>query len=444
MADFASQAVADLQTLLRFDTTNPPGNEGPAIAWIAERLREAGIEPTIVSSNGRPNLVARLLGDGSAGGPLLLAGHVDVVPVDRAKWTHDPFGGEIDAGYLWGRGAVDMKNMVVQCMTAFLELKRRGIPLRRDVIFAAVSDEEEGCRHGSRFLVEQHPDLVRAEYMLGEFGGFSLDVKGVRYYPIQVAEKGACQLKLTAKGDPGHGSVPHGHNAVVHLAEALHRLGTTRLPLHPCASVALFLREMAASQRAPDRWVLPLIATPAAPAILDKLVADRALAATLAANLSNTVCPTMASAGTKLNVIPSEATAFVDGRLVPGQTDQSFLAEVRAVIGDAIDIEIVNYFPGRENARVKGDPLYEAICSNVRETDPAGVPIPYMITGFTDAQYFGRLGATCYGYAPVRFPAGDGIKFNTLVHGHDERIHVEGYKWGVEAFVRLVSRFAAQ
>lgn len=434
--------VEFLSTLIRFDTTNPPGNEGACARWIAEQLRSVGVEPTVVEANGRPNVVARLEGDGSGGGPILMTGHMDVVPVDGDLWTADPFAAEQRDGYLLGRGTVDMKYMVAHCLIAFMRAVQSGKRPSRDLIFAAVSDEEEGCTHGSRFLVEEHADLVRAEYMLGEFGGFSLDVKGLRYYPIQIAEKGACQLRMTATGDPGHGSVPHGNNAVVKLAEAIHQLGRTRLPIHGSRTVDVFLREMAAAQSAPDKWVLPLLTKPwAASTILDKLIPDAAVAASMAANLSNTVSPTGLSAGQKLNVIPGTASALLDGRLVPGQTQESFLAEVRAVVGDGFEFEVLNYFQGRENTVGLDDPLYRAICDNVRATDPSGIPIPYMLTGFTDAQYFGRLGIQCFGYAPLRFPAEDEIKFNTLVHGHDERVHIEGYRWGSDAFWRLVSGF---
>lgn len=435
-------ALAWLQTLLRFDTTNPPGNEGPAAAFVEGLLRNAGADVRVLESDGRPNVVARIRGTGRGGGPLLMAGHLDVVPVDREHWTQDPFGGEIVDGYLFGRGAIDMKYMVVHCLTAFLDVLASGRQPDRDLIFAAVADEEEGCTNGSQFLVEQHPELVRADYMLGEFGGFSLDVKGLRYYPIQVAEKGACQVRLTVTGDPGHGSVPHDNNAVVRLSEAVAKLGTTRLPMHVHPSVRVFLREMAAAQPAPDKWVLPLLTSPAlSSVILDRLIPDRAVAASMAANLANTVSPTGLKAGKKLNVIPGEASALLDGRTVPGQTQDDFLREIRAVVGHGFDIEVINAFPGRANTAVVGDPLFEAIRDNVRRHDPAGVPIPYMLTGFTDAQYFGRLGAQCFGYAPVRFPAEDEVKFNTLVHGHDERIHVDGFRWGNRAFRDLVTSF---
>jgi acetylornithine deacetylase/succinyl-diaminopimelate desuccinylase-like protein len=436
----ADRAVEDLATLLRFDTTNPPGNEGPAIEWLASRLRDHGIEPTILSSSGRPNLVARIRGDGTGGGPLLLAGHVDVVPVERENWTHDPFGGEVHDGYLYGRGAVDMKHMVVHCLTAFLLIKRSGITPRRDVIFAAVSDEEEGCTHGSRFLVEQHPELVRAEYMLGEFGGFSHDVNGVRYYMLQAAERGVCQFRLTAHGEPGHGSVPHHQNAVVRLGEALAKLGTRRLPPHICETVRISNAEMAAHQKPPARWILPRVLNPALTHfVLDRVLPDRGLANSLAAQLGNTVSPTMLEAGVKANVIPGTATAVLDGRLVPGQTAADLLREVHDLIGPGFDTEVIRTFEGREEP--VRDPLFELMRETILRHDPEGVPVPYLLPGFTDGQYFGRLGARCYGFAPVRFPKADGVVFAKLVHGHDERIHVEGYRWGLRCFWDLVARF---
>ena len=438
----AATALEWLRALLRFDTTNPPGNERPAAAFVAAQLEAAGAEVRWFESDGRPNLVARIAGTGDAGGPLLLTGHLDVVPCDLESWTQDPFGGAIVDGYLYGRGAIDMKYMVVHCMTAFCDVLRSGKVPNRDLIFAAVADEEEGCTHGSRFLVEQHPDEVRADYMLGEFGGFSLDVKGLRYYPIQVAEKGACQVRITIEGAPGHGSVPHNDNAVVKLAEAVAKLGRTRLPMHVHPVVDVFLREMAAAQPAPDRWVLPLLTSPTfSSLILDKLIPDPGVAASMGANLCNTVSPTGLAAGKKLNVIPSQAHALLDGRLVPGQTEDDFLREIRAVIGEGFSVEVLTSFPGRANTAIVGDPLFEAIRANVRANDPEGIPVPYMLTGFTDAQYFGRLGAQCFGYAPVRFPKADAISFNTLVHGHDERIHVEGFAWGNRAFRQLVTEF---
>ena len=438
----ADQALDDLRTLLRFDTTNPPGNEGPAIEWIARRLAEGDIESTIVTSDGRPNLIARIAGDGTAGGPLLLAGHVDVVPVDRAHWTQDPFAADLVDGYVYARGAIDMKYSVVMAMTAMLQIRRSGLTPNRDVIFAAVSDEEAGCTHGSKFLVEHHPSLVDAAYMIGEFGGFSLDIGGVRYYPIQVAEKGVCQMRMTARGEPGHGSIPHRENAVVRLAEAIAKLGSARLPQKNTPVMEAFIRGLAARQPAPAKHVLPLLLNPAMSGfVLSKVMPDPSVANSMAALLSNTVTATMLDAGSAKNVIPGEASAVLDGRLLPGQTKDDLLREVRAVVGPDVDLEIITYREGRANEGFENDPLYREICETVRRHDPAGVPVPYMVTGFTDAQQFGRLGMQCYGYAPVRFPAEDEVKFAKLVHGHDERIHADGFRWDVGCFVDLVHRF---
>lgn len=438
----ADQALADLRTLLRFDTTNPPGNEGPAIEWIAQQLAKDGIESTIVTSDGRPNLIARLAGDGSAGGPLLLAGHVDVVPVDRAHWSQDPFAANLVDGYVYARGAIDMKYSVIMAMVAMQQAKRSGRTPNRDLIFAAVSDEEAGCTHGSKFLVERHPGLVEADYMIGEFGGFSLDIGGVRYYPVQVAEKGVCQMRMTAFGEPGHGAIPHRENAVVRLAEAIAKLGSTRLPQKVVPVMEAFIRGLAAHQPAPAKHVLPLLLNPAMSGfVLSKVMPDPTVANSMASLLSNTVSPTMLDAGTAKNVIPGAASAMLDGRLLPGQTKDDLLREVRAVIGPDLDLEIVTYREGRSNEGFESDALYQAICDTIRRHDPSGVPVPYMVSGFTDAQQFGRLGMQCYGYAPVRFPAEDDVKFAKLVHGHDERIHAEGFRWGVGCFVDLVHRF---
>jgi acetylornithine deacetylase/succinyl-diaminopimelate desuccinylase-like protein len=435
----AQTAVDDFKTLLRFDTTNPPGNEQEAAAFIVARLASVGIEAEVLESEGRPNVVARIKGDGTGGGPLLLAGHIDVVAVDREHWTHDPFEATEADGYIWARGAIDMKYMVIYCMYAIMQVARSGKVPSRDLIFAAVSDEEAGCEHGSRFLVDEHPEKVRATHMLGEFGGFSQDSRGLRFYPIQVAEKGVCQFHLSAKGQPGHGSIPIADNSVVHLGRAVAKLGTTKLPRHRTATVEASIRAMAAPQPPVVARIFRQVLKPIiGDIVLDKLLPDRSVADTLSACMRNTATPTMLNAGAQKNVIPGTARATIDGRTLPGQTQEQFLAEVRTVIGDGFDIDVFTWRPGRENTAFENDSVYQAICENVRATDPGGIPVPYMVTGFTDAQQFGRLGMNCYGYAPVRFPVEDEIKFARLIHGHNERIHVEGFRWGIGAFLRLI------
>ncbi len=434
------QAVVDLQNLLKIRSVNPPGGEGPAIEYIQEALNAAGVHNEVLTCEGRPNLVARVPGTGKGGGPILLAGHVDVVPVEPESWDHDPFGGEIHDGYLFGRGAIDMKNMVTMCMHATILAQKAGKKPDRDIIFAAVADEEQGCYYGSRFLVEEHPELVRAEYMLGEVGGYSLDVNGVRYYPIQIAEKGIARIRLTARGTPGHGSIPHGDMAVVKLAEAIQKLDGVRLPTHKTAAVERFIRGLAAHQKFPASKILPLILNPLmSNTVLSRLLPDRGVADTFRASLSNTVSPTMLEGSKAINVIPGTASVLLDGRLIPGQTASDLVAELSDVLGDQFELEVMSWEPGRQNDG--DDALFQAICDNVNRHDPDGVPVPYMIPGFSDAGQFGRLGMACYGYSPLRYPAEDEVNFKELFHGHNERIHVEGFKWGMRCFWDLVSRF---
>ena len=436
------EAVRDLQKLLTFNTVNPPGNEALAIDYIRQRLDENNIEHVTVHSEGRPNLVARIKGTGENGGGLLLTGHVDVVPVEAEHWDADPFGAEIRDNYLFGRGAIDMKNMIAMCLQVMILARKSGQKPRRDLIFAAVSDEEQGCRHGSQYLVENHPELVDADYMIGEVGGFNLDINGVRYYPIQVAERGIARIKLTATGLPGHGSVPHGNMAVISLAKALDRLAQHRLPQHTCHTVKRFISALAAAQPAPARWVLPLLLNSTlSPLVLNYLLPDQGTADTFRANLSNTVTPTVIEAGDSINVIPGKASACLDGRLIPGQTAEDLIQEIKPYLGDNISIDLLSSHPGRENPP-GDDPLYQAICSNIVKHDPEGIPIPYMVPGFTDAGYFGELGMRCFGYTPVRFPREDNIQFKELFHGHNERIHVDGFRWGVGCLWDLVSGFS--
>ena len=440
MGKVADDALSDLRELLRIPSINPPGGEQPAIDFIKSRLATAGVESTVLDCEGRPNLVARVPGTGKGGGPILLTGHVDVVPVEREQWDCDPFAGEIRDGYLYGRGAVDMKNMVTMCMHATVLAARASGKPDRDIIFAAVSDEEQGCQHGSRFLVEEHAELVRADYMLGEVGGYSLDVNGVRYYPIQTAEKGIARIKLTAQGDPGHGSIPHGNMAVVKLSRVIDKLSKTRLPTHKTATVERFIKGLAKEQKFPAKRILPLVLNPMfSNFVLNKLLPDQGSADTFKATLSNTVSATMLQGSEAINVIPGAAIAMLDGRLIPGQTADDLLFELRAVIGEECTLETTHWAPGRENDA--DDPLLEAICANVRRHDPEGIPLPYMIPGFTDAAYFGRLGMSCYGYSPVRFPQDADIQFKALFHGHNERIPVDGFKWGMGCFWDLIARF---
>ncbi len=436
-----AEALVHFKELLRIDTTNPPGNERAAAEYLARVLDREGIPYRIVESEPtRASLVARVAGSGKKA-PLMLNGHLDVVPVERERWQHDPFGAEEHDGCIWGRGAVDMKNMVAMSLMTLVLLKRAGAALERDLIFAAVADEEAGSRHGAQFLVEKHPDLVRAEYVLNEIGAYTLYQGGGVFYPIQVAEKGICWFELSAQGTAGHGSMPRPDNAVVRIARAIEALGTVRLPFHAVPVVESFFRGLAAAAPAFARKILPSLSKPAFAGLLVKLarMQDPEQAIALEALLRNTVSPTVLSGGQKVNVIPSTASVLVDGRVLPGQTVEAFLAEVQRVVGDDLKVRVLEQHEG--TVFRTDTPLYDAIGRAIEKHHPGAVAVPFMIPGFTDSHAYARLGATCYGFSPVKMPRG--LSYTSLYHGHNERIPIDGFAWGLRLLVDLVGEFCA-
>jgi acetylornithine deacetylase/succinyl-diaminopimelate desuccinylase-like protein len=434
----APQALSTLQSLLRLDTTNPPGNETPAAQLLADLTSKAGLAPRLLHKvEGRDNVVVRLAGDGSKP-PLLLNAHLDVVAAEKSHWAVPPFEGRIQDGWLWGRGAIDMKHMAAMAVHVMLALKEEGVKLTRDLIFAGVADEEAGCVAGSKFLCDEHPDLIRSEYALGEVGAFPLDIGPVRYWPIQVAEKGAVRLTLTARGQPGHGSMPHDQQAVLKLARALTSLGGARLPLHITPPMRRFITQLAESQPLPARLILPmLLLEQSAPLILDRVIPPH-LRASFSAALADTVSATILRAGEKVNVIPSSAQAQLDGHTLPGHNGARLADEVRERVGAEIEITVDSDEPPCEFS--PDTPLFAVLADTLRQADPNGIPIPYMIPGYTDAKAYGKLGTTCYGFSPTRFPAG-AVAFNQMYHGHNERVHVEGFQWGFGVLYNAVKRW---
>ena len=438
-----AEAIDHFKALLRIPTVNPPGNERPAADYLAKMFADAGIEHTILESEpGRASIVARLRAEKPTKGPLLLNGHLDVVPVDRHHWTHDPFGAIEADGCIWGRGAIDMKNMVTMGAMTLVLLKRAGVKLERDVIFAGVADEEAGSRKGAVFLVEKHPELVRSEYVLNEVGGHTLHMGKRRYYPIQVAEKGICWFEIVAEGEPGHGSMPHPGNAVVKIAKAIAKLGDTRLPQRVTPTVEHFLRTIAQGAPFPGSKVLPLLVNPALAGILLDVIGktDPGRAKSLNAMLRNTASPTMLAGGSKVNVIPSKASVQVDGRTMPGLPIREFLREIEDVIGPGLRITVTEEHEGP--SFTTDTPLYRAIEGVLRQHDPEAQPVPYMIPGFTDSFAYAKLGAICYGFSPVRL--GPELDFTAMYHGHDERIPKDGFAWGLRVLHDLVHDFVVK
>jgi acetylornithine deacetylase/succinyl-diaminopimelate desuccinylase-like protein len=445
------RCVRLLQELIRIPTVNRgadttvEGHERPAAERLAELFREDGLEPHLFEPTpGRTSVVTRIKGTGEKP-PLLLTGHLDVVEADASRWRHDPFAGEIHDGCVWGRGAIDMKHMVAMsaCVMSLLARGAHAKKLTRDVIFAGVADEEAGSAKGSFFLVAEHAEAVRAEYALGEIGAFSLHLFGRTFYPIQIAEKGVCWVKATFRGDPGHGSMPDPDSAVIKLGRAIARLGGTRLPMHPTEAVELSMARIAGHLPQPQRAVMGRLSTPQlAGLILDYLVRDPDQRRSFGALLSNTATPTVVRAGAKSNVIPSRASVEIDGRTLPGQSTGAFLAELRHALGpDGAQAELEVLKEIAPTTMPHQTPLFDHLAATLRRHDPIGVPVPFMIPGFTDAKAFSKLGTTCYGFAPVQFDPADRIQFSRMYHGDDERAPVSGLRWGLEVLFDAVTGF---
>ena len=435
--DLAEHAFRLCQQLLRIDTTNPPGNELPAAELLAEELRAAGLEPTVLeSAPGRGNLVARIRGTGEQA-PLLLTAHLDVVEAEPSSWDHPPFCGEVHDGCLWGRGAIDMKNMAAMSVAIITRLAREGVKPKRDLIFAGVADEEAGCRYGSLWLCENHPDLVRSEFAIGEGGGFNIQVAGRSFFTVQVAEKGVCWVRARATGEPGHGSMPREDSAVVQLAEAIARLGKNGLPRHASNSVEEFVGALASHLPAPVRPLVKTLGNPTlGPAVL-RLIPDPSVRRAFAALLANTASPTVVRAGNKTNVIPGVAEAEIDGRILPGQTQRDFLRELQAVLGENIELEVIHALPPVVT-EPKESSLYTIIHDVMTERAPGMPMVPFVLQGFTDAKAFTSIGAKWYGFAPVKLPPN--LRFADMFHGHNERIPVDGLAWGTETLMQVVRR----
>ena len=454
--DVATQeCVAFLRDLIRIPSVNPPGflegaagrdshgGELAAARYCAEVLGGAGIEATIVEpAAGRGNCLARLPASGPAQlPPLILLGHLDVVPAEAARWSRDPFGGELINGEIWGRGAVDMKDMVAMELAVMLALRRSGIELRRDVIFAALADEEAGGQSGALYLVDRHPawfasrDGAPAAAALNEVGGYSITLGEQRYYTIQVAEKGIIWTRLRAEGTPGHGSMPRPDNAAVRLAAAVARLADPR-PARLIPVVAAFLDGVGLGRLA----ALGESDAAAAAAELERRVENETLRRSIDAMLRDTVSPNVLRAGTKVNVLPGLAEADVDVRTLPGTDQQALLRELQELAGPSVQVEAVMTMPPVEapaDAEIVG-----LMAQAVRRGDPDGTPVPMMITPGTDAKALARLGIPTYGFAPLRL--GPDFPFLSLFHGHDERVPVSALRFGLPVLFEVVARFAGR
>ena len=422
-----------LQALIRFDTTNPPGDERACIEYIGGLLSDAGIDwQTYAARPERPNLVARL--PGGEGPPLVLQGHVDVVTTANQKWSRPPFGGELVDGWIWGRGALDMKNGVAMMVAACIRAKREAVRLPGDVILVVLADEEAGGVEGAAWLTDNHPELFSGvQFTLGEGGGYSREVAGRRFYDIMVSEKRGCQLRVTLRGPGGHGSLPMRGGAMAKLGTVLSALNSRRLPVHHVPVVRMHLEAVAAALGDVDGDVFRRLLDPEqTDAVLDGLgPAGRAYDAAL----HNTVNATIVEGGLKINVIPSEVHLDLDGRLLPGSGPEALVAEVRQLIGDEPEIEVVKLAPAQPDPDMS---RFDVLAAILKELDPEALPVPYLVSGGTDGRHFAKLGIRTYGYTPVTQPPGfDGWG---TIHDADERIPAAALDFGTEAIFRAIQR----
>ncbi|MQA97701.1 MAG: M20/M25/M40 family metallo-hydrolase [Streptosporangiales bacterium] len=426
----AEHEVVDLcRDLLRIDTSNPGDHSGPgeraAAEYVAEKLAEVGLEPQVFESHPkRTSVVARIAGEDPGRDALILHGHLDVVPANGADWRVDPFSGEIEDGCLWGRGAVDMKDMDAMILAVVRQRLREGRKPPRDVVLAFLADEEAGGKWGAGWLVNNHPELFEGvTEAVGEVGGFSYTVDDdLRLYMIETAEKGLAWMRLVAEGRAGHGSMVARDNAVTELAAAVTRIGQHEFPIQLTKTVRTFLEEVCAAKGVPFD-----------PHDAESVVAGlESIAKMVGATLRHTANPTVLDAGYKANVIPQTATAQVDGRFLPGLEDEYF-ATIDELIGPNVRREFIHHDVALESDF--GGALTTAMADALRAEDPGARAVPYCLSGGTDAKSFSRLGIKGYGFAPLRLPAE--LDFAGMFHGIDERVPVDGLKFGV----RVLDRF---
>jgi acetylornithine deacetylase/succinyl-diaminopimelate desuccinylase-like protein len=419
------EVVGFLTDLIRIDTSNPVKPERPAAEYVAEKLAEVGLEPKIYESDkGRASVVARFEGTDPSADALLVHGHLDVVPADAADWSVDPFAGEVKDGLVWGRGAVDMKDMDAMTLAVVRRMIREGRRPRRDVVLAFLADEEAGGNYGAKFLAAKHPELFEGcTEAISEVGGYSYEINPeLRLYLIETAQKGLAWMRLHARGQAGHGSMLNTDNAVTRIAQAVARIGEHEFPVTLTPTVRDFLTEVCEA--------MGIEFDPNEPeAAVAKL---GPLARFIGATLKHTANPTMLEAGYKSNVIPERASAVIDGRFLPGGQDE-FLATIDELAGPGVTRE--NIHLDRSVESPFGTPLVETMLAALQAEDPAARTVPYCLSAGTDNKTFASLGMTGYGFVPLRLTPD--LDFAAMFHGVDERVPVSALDFGA----RVLDRF---
>ncbi|MBM3707016.1 MAG: M20/M25/M40 family metallo-hydrolase [Actinobacteria bacterium] len=434
MHNINNNPVKLLQNLIRFDTSNPPGNESECIKYLNEIFTNAGFETQILAKDSnRSNLITRLKGQGNTN-PLLLYGHVDVVPVKNQEWKYPPFEAKIAEGYLWGRGTLDMKGGVAMMVSALLKAKAENLTPPGDVICAIVSDEEAGGTYGAKYLVESHPDIFKGvKYAVGEFGGFTLYVKKKKFYPIMVAEKRPCRIKIIIRGPSGHGALPMHGGATAKAGAILSKLDKYNMPVHITDIVRMQIDTMASNLEFPENLVSRLLKIPALTDRVLKLLGNNA--EVFEPLLHNTVNVVNISGGEQLFGIPSKIEITLVAVLLPGYKLDDIISELGKVIGD-FEFEILR----DESLPYKLDMgLFDTLKEIIHKFDPAGIAVPILLTSPTDARTFDKLGIQTYGFTPMILH--EEMNFTKIVHSADERIPVEAIDFGTNCIYELLKNF---
>ncbi|MEM0007692.1 MAG: M20/M25/M40 family metallo-hydrolase [Candidatus Bathyarchaeia archaeon] len=445
LTEIEDEITALLSDLIRINTTNPPGNESQAAKYLAENLEREGFKCEVLeSAPGRGNVITRLKGTGEKPSLLLLS-HLDVVAANPKEWSVDPFSGLVKDGFVWGRGAIDMKSMTAMEVMVMKLLKRNNVKLKGDVILAATADEEKGGEYGAGWLVRNHLEKVRAEYVINEGGGHAIPMDDKNVFTIQTAEKGILWFKVKAKGRPGHGSVPGAaDNAILRMNRVVDKLGNYRAPMVLTPTVKQFLAVMAEENVEARQALTFLLQNPdRGDDILDMLAQkDKTMAEQFRALLRTTITPTIIHGGVKENIIPSECETVFDCRILPGQSTTETLNHVKELLRD-VDLEKLEFevIQANEPSESPMDtPLYELMVETLKGFEPNCTVAPILLTGGTDSRFFRSLGSVCYGFQPML----SDLPFSEIwkmVHGVDERISIKNLIFGTSVLYNVVEKF---
>jgi len=437
---YREEAVELLSELIQIDTSNPPGNETEAARYLQKKFAAEGITGEIIEAErGRGSFLARLEG-GGAGPRLMLLSHTDVVPVaDPARWEHPPFSGAVADGYLWGRGALDMKSQTIMEALVLFLFQRLKMKFNGELIYLAVADEERGADKGAGWLLREHPELLQVDYVLNEGGGTPLVVGGRTFYTIETVEKGLLWLKVRVKGRSGHASIPHGENALAQAATLIDRIARYRFPKQITETMEEFVMKVASPFGEPGERISQALLGPEEPDLQQLLVGTPLDPDAVNAFLRTTISPTMVQAGVKENVIPDSCEFVLDCRLLPSSSREEVMDKIKALaqeLGMGIEMEILQFHPPSGSS--VGTEFYKEIERALLAELPEAETVPFLLTGATDSRFLRELGATAYGFCPLstEMEMSERLK---LVHGDNERIDLESLELGTRIFARIAA-----